>query len=1054
MPANTEKRYVFRLQSDNNSQHDLSNSLKGWDESRMYDDKQIVAIKSSNIHSEHEPTSIPSPFARIALTKTAFAEVAEHGDKALYAYKKLVSDSLDIGEILFTFDKWEKEIEIKRWDKSTDLQNLSQHKILHKTLHTFLNNDAEEYNFNIMQCMYILKHKKTEKVIGATSPITLFFSSANRIDVPITLSNDHKVFEGVFPLHKRSWEFQKYLYTWLKLNNQTRQKNNNPVSIFKEVQSYLHSQKILINRFEELDNNSLPDDFGEYDDLRAPDVEILGKKLHKLKENNLTGDYLNEDDLLESKIIRLPYKIRQSSFFDGNLDKSSKYSYLLPLTDKFFEQYNISELNNIIRISEVGKIVEVRLDIPNKKPIIKTYSESESIIQLDHGFNCMLFPNIQFARKKDAYYRFSMFIPYIHMETVKDYSIDFYLEKNKIDSDQTYIRNTNDSQNPVCKTFLLNEQMFDRVKITYNGYKGLVVPVLQETKGVEEFTFAVDFGTTNTHIEYKTESNTKIRPFDIDEKESQVHFLLENPDKRNSNALVADVDFIPSYIGEEETFNFPIRTALSKAKNISNGSKISPFSHANVVIPFEKRVMPLYNKVLTQLKWESSEDEMGYFIDSLCMMIRNKVVSGNGNLSKTKIIWFYPLSMAGSRSKIIAEKWELAYSKYFLGKSVINKDHLDIDSKNVLKKNLTNLPESVAPFLFYKEDTNYKHALNNLVSIDIGGGTTDIVFIKNGKKAEYVTSFRFAANSVFGLGEDITPIVSKYQSHIEQLIKKYDDRFELQSIIKGISGSDHGDLASFYFSLTGNDLMKNVDIDYNSMLKRDSEQKIVFVVFYAAIIYHSAQIMKAKGLDLPRHIAFSGNGSKIVNTLGGKDVISEFSKSIFENVYGENYSNSGLDVIQNTKNAKEVTCKGGIKAVDYIQDSFEPVVFLGIDNSTFGSDDDNYSSIDINDSINKTKKQVILFMKFVLDDLLHQKYTKGVIPESFTKALNINQQTLGIVKEVCSRHEDLSTFIRNGIQNKIDSVSDTATTKIEESFFFYPIGSLLNTISHEINKMN
>ena len=42
MPDNT---FTFRLQ-DENEQHDLSNSLKHWDESRMYDDKQIAAIKS------------------------------------------------------------------------------------------------------------------------------------------------------------------------------------------------------------------------------------------------------------------------------------------------------------------------------------------------------------------------------------------------------------------------------------------------------------------------------------------------------------------------------------------------------------------------------------------------------------------------------------------------------------------------------------------------------------------------------------------------------------------------------------------------------------------------------------------------------------------------------------------------------------------------------------------------------------------------------------------------------------------------------------------------
>lgn len=1057
MPTNIEKKFVFRLQSGNNGQHDLSNSLKGWDESRMYDDKQIDAIESSNTHSEHEPTSIPSPFARIALAKTAFAEVAEHGEKALTAYQKIVSDSLDVGEILFTFHKWDSEVEIIDWDKLANLQKLSQHKVLHKTLHTFLSNDAEEYNYDRMKNLYILKHRKTGKVIGSTSPCTMFFASANKIDIPIVLSNDHTAFKGIFPLHKRDWEFQRYLYTWLKLNNETRQKDNNPVSIFKEIQSYLQSQKEKIGRYDELDEQNLPNDFTEYDELRAPDIDILGKKFHKLKENKLTTDsYLTVKDLLESKIIRLPYKIQQNSFFDGNLNESSKYSYLLPLTDKFFKRFTASDLKKIVRINEVGTNVEVKLEIPDKEPISKVYKESESITPLEYGFDCMLFPNVQFNRKEDAHYRFTMFLPYIQKGAIDNYSIDFYTGNDKIEPEQSFIRNTSDSQNPIFITYLLNQQKFDRIKVTFGGDKGFVIPVLQEIEGPEEFTFAVDFGTTNTHIEYKTESDHRIRPFDIKENDSQVHFFLVNPDTRNINALVADVDFIPASIGDGGIFNFPVRTALSISKNKVNGNRVWPFAQANVVIPYEKRVIPMYNRVVTQLKWESTEDEMGYYIDSLCIMIRNKVVLGNGNLSTTKIVWFYPLSMAGSRSKIIAEKWELAYVKYFLGKLIVSLDELDSGTKELLRKNLIQLPESVAPFLFYREDINYTNVINNLVSIDIGGGTTDIVFIKNGKKAEYVTSFRFAANEIFGLGENITPVVSKYRSEIEQIIEANDTRFELRNIIKGITGSVSGDLASFYFSLSGNELLKNVDINFNSMLRRDNEQKIVFVLFYAAIIYHTAQIMKAKDLDLPRHIAFSGNGSRTVNIIADKDVLSEFSKSIFEKVYACKYGQSGLDLIQNTKNPKEVTCKGGIKAVDkdYIQPPFEPVVFLGTDHQTFVADNDTYSIIDIEDSIFKTNEQVKVFIDFVLDDLLQQKYTKGVVPESFIRTLNINQQTIGIVKEVCSREEDLSTFTRNGIQRKMDSISDKASTQIEESFFFYPIASLLNAVSHEINNMN
>ncbi len=1056
---NTDTTFVFRLQNEKKGQHDLQNTLKHWDVSRMFDDKQVNAIESSNKTSLNQPTSIPSPFARIALVKTAFGEVAAYGTKALASYQKIVSDSLDIAEIFFTYDKWRSKIEILKWDRNEDLEMLkSGHLQLYKTLKTFLENDAQAYNFDKMKCIYMLKHKKTGNIIGATSPCTLFFSSANNFDdVDIPLSNTHKAFKEIVPLYKRSWDFQKYLYAWIATYNENRNNIDGKAatSIFHEFAKYLEKQKTKIGRNEEIDvvtNNASSELQTSYKELRAPDVEILGKTLYQSKVIGIES--ITANDILEDKIIRLPYKIQKGSFFDGNLNDSSQYSYFLPVSDTFFKYYSVADLKKWIRITEVGTNVEVKLEIPRlPQEIKKIYKESDSMLKFDNGFDCMLFPNVKFEQEKDSYYRFGLFLPFTQKNSIEKYSVDFYAENNMVELEKPVIRNTNDAENPISKTYSLNQKNFDRIKISYKDVNGVLLPSLQEHGIAENFTFAVDFGTTNTHIEYKTSSDITIRPFDILEENTQTHFLLG---KNEANTLVADIDFIPSLVGENERFKFPIRTALSIMKGKEKETKVFPFVQANVVVPYEKRLVPIYNKVLTQLKWDSTEDEMGYFIDSLCFILRNKVVLHDGNLAETKIVWFYPLSMAGSRSKIIAEKWKLAYAKYFLGCSVSNINDLDESAKEILKKNIIELPESVAPFLCYKDEGKYRDAINNLVSIDIGGGTTDIVFIKDGKNAEYVTSFRFAANSVFGLGEHITPVVSKYQSNIEKIIENNDPQFKLRNILKSITGSPSGDLASFFFSLSDNEILKNIEVNFNSMLKRDNNQKLVFVLFYTAIIYHTAQIMKAKHLQLPRHITFSGNGSRIVNIVGEKEVLAELSKCIFEKVFGQTYGSSGLDIIQNTKNPKEVTCKGGIKAADkdYLQSPFEPIVLLGVDDSYFTTDSDTYSTVQVEDSVPKTNKQVKAFINYVLNDLLKQKYTKGVVAETFVKALNLNQRSLQVAKEVCTKDEDIATFTKNGIQRKIETISDTASTQIEETFFFYPIASLLNEISNEINKKN
>lgn len=1060
--------FVFRLQ-DINGQHGLNNTIQDWDMSRMFDDNQINDIVSSNVSSLTEPTSIPSPFARIALAKTAFSEVAEHGVKALASYQKIVSDSLDVGEIFFTFEKWRNQIEVIEWkygrrDNSNDLEDDSDlkklekdHHQLYKTLKVFLENDAETYNFDKLKSLYILKHKSTGKMIGATSPCTLFFSSANNLDdVNIKLTTKRRAFKDIVPLHKRDWDYQKFLYTWIAANNVNRSnKGQTARSIFYEFTKYLEVQKRIINKNAEIDalsNSPKTILNSSFKTFQAPDIEVLGKPLYQIKDFGI--DHLNNDDLLENTIFRLSGKINNRSFLNGNLNDNAIFSYLLPLKDEVFKHFPIDSLkdNGTIRISEMSNnLVVVTLTANNGKKFEKRYEKNKTIKELDN-FDCLLYPNIKFEEDKDAFYRFGVFSKF-NPQKRKKHSIQFFNNENEIqlNSNDLITRNTSDSENPVCDIYSLNQQSFDRVKVSDGNICGVLIPTLPSKGNSEEFIFSVDFGTTNTHIEYKTVQENTIRPFKIEDTEKQVEFLIG---KNDAFKLISDIDFIPITIGQDETFKFPIRTSLSLAKNRKENQKIHPFTQGNIVIPYEKREIPAYNKTITQLKWESDEDEMKYYIDSLCYMLRNKVVINGGNLSTTKISWFYPLSMAGSRSKTIENIWKISYAKYFLGEDIVSIYDLKEETRKILNDRLSNLPESIAPYLYYKEHRNYKDAINNLISIDIGGGTTDVVFVKD-QEVKYVTSFRFAANSIFGLGDHITPVVSKYQTEIEEIIKRNDKNYRLENLYNSIINTDNGDIASFFFSLSENEMMKDVEFSFNSMLKRDNSQKLIFVLFYTAIIYHTAQIVKTKQLPLPRHITFSGNGSRLLTIVGDTEVLEEFSKVIFEKVLGNKYNESGLTIIHNTQNPKEVTCKGGIKAANknYVQQQFNQIILLGIDNSSLVTENDTYADIDIKEYSEKAKTEVKKFINFVIDDLLHKNYTKGVVPETFLNALSLDASTLSIAKKVAENDEDLTTFTINSIRDKLSKI-DADTAQIEESFFFYPIVGFMKALSIEINKQD
>ena len=74
------------------------------------------------------------------------------------------------------------------------------------------------------------------------------------------------------------------------------------------------------------------------------------------------------------------------------------------------------------------------------------------------------------------------------------------------------------------------------------------------------------------------------------------------------------------------------------------------------------------------------------------------------------------------------------------------------------------------------------------------------------------------------------------------------------------------------------------------MLADDNRGKYVIILFYTAMMYHIANIMKAKGFSMPRHITFSGNGSKVLSILSTNlATLERFTKVIFEKIYNEYY---------------------------------------------------------------------------------------------------------------------------------------------------------------------
>jgi len=1134
-------------------------------------------------------TSIPSPFARMDLVRTAFEYVSS--TKKLDAqtiYHRLISDCLDIAEIFFNIEALQDKIEILEWstgitvsggepviDPLSDLGKLinsanPKHRLLGETLQMYLFQDGNAFNFSDFKHCYLLNYKQGPEminIIGGTSPATLFFSSANDLGYVDIRFGSEKVFDGNYcPLHQRQSDFILYVFAFRAAFTKFFEKRVSAKAIhfseaFPDVNTYLdltfeQLDPGMKDAIREMDENSYTSAFSLlHVKAEGNNAEILGFPvrvknygvLPSTEENDFVMNatksvegltplvlpkeafneplryaggvwqssycenvpyyderaladrtlpnqqhikypYLTVSDFLQPYLIRLPYAIDKTRFFDGGYEVKqgeNDHSYVLPLKKAWFEYFTAADLQGRtsdgkrrIELMQMAGGVKVILRVPirNNRYIqmsrlysfnqlqdsIQPASEKENTgIIIDNLFTLAIYPFVRLSPELNPHYRIMLVDRDITIQTKQNnYTLNYYTESRPQDSIKpTAIKyRTSKHQSPgVSTVYYVLEENFDFIEVTHNTSSGLLVPLFQQLPMPSRiFKFAIDFGTSNTHVEYKDSREDITHAFEINEKDVQVATLhvpdetteshLKNPKLGFDASRLLDIikeEFVPLQINKNIQYKFPQRTVIND--NGSFNPDDSNFALADFNIPFwylkEDRH---YNSEITpNLKWADFKKDRRLerrtraFLKQLLLMIRNKVLLEGGDLASTEIVWFYPSSMPVFRREFFQNSWNTYYHRYFPGGAKLYK-----------------MSESFAPFYYYYHKENVRPHDRPAVNIDIGGGTTDIVIYKS-EDPILLSSFRFAANAIFGDGYGSTSSYNGFVQHFEAPIKESllnTTARQLPEIYDNIKkrNSKSVELIEFFFSLEENKVIRDnkIPISFSKMLTEGSEFKLVFIFFYAAIIYHIAKLMKAKGLEIPEYITFSGNGSKIIRLAGGGGgdlgTLLGFTKVIFEDVYGVGKAPSME--FRLTGNPKEITCKGGLECSDFAKfDTLEKKILTtmtGLDDTqTVPPATLKYTELQKEEVIGAVCSQVTIFIDkfFALDGKFN-----------FYDNFGIGGKNFDAYKEQLK--SKIKSDLIDGIREKTDELQGNADVNITETLFFYPLLGAINRLAWFIQK--
>lgn len=945
--------------------------LKGTDwtsENGVISEEQIAKRQDQRTDNTSSQNALPTPFARFFLMENAFRLVTNErkdGTDAGLSYRRMVSDCLDVYELLYNWqyniNHWKNEsyhLEFRVWNEEAMTALKQQVPLLAEPLDNYFNSDLTEERRLIF---LLLVNQNKEYLLACSSPKTGWVTPPDLDKRGKTESGLRALFVGerynssLFPrIHRprgekgyffneccmfeeRSAGFKNYMIHHLM--------SNCPDS-FISIRSYITSF---------LDND---DDIksGTSYSFRGKSIPLgNGEKLSLFGLPITCNDGMDATNFFAESIIKVPFGIAEENFLSFGHDEDSSigidHDYLLPLTQEALEVLRPQDLQLTIQENSRADRVTITLIYQNEE-FKKVYAieprtgEGDLLdaASVNINFDMVLFPNMLATEAtNNRYFKVAM----IATERNKHRTLDmerstclfFKAGENGFEQisetdekvaeygvQTSIVRSIQgDKSDYSTKYFELFNTTFDaimvRLRFDDRTYSGVLLPQFKKAiQTTKRYTYAVDFGTTNTYISRREAGEANV-PEQLTMKDPMVSYLHRkevSPQKSLINRWESmpfteagqafQTEFLPTFV-DGVKYKFPLRTAMAQRQQAVE--TLNLFGNTNIAFLYEKAIPSGDNYVRTNIKWDEKDEDDRLFIRELLMIIRADLLQSGGDMKQTNIVWFRPLSFNPKQKEAYERIWK-EETKHILDLPV-NQVHC--------------YTESEAPYYYYHEKRTFEEN-RSVVVIDIGGGSTDIVQF-SGNHLTLANSVHFGCDVLWSGGfnkmaNDHT--ANGVFTYCHEKVSFKDEILQQMNTLMCLAGSKYAtsDIINFWIN---NDAESHVTDLFRASFKP------LFLYHYVAIIFYLAQMLKSREIECPTAITFSGNGSRYIDEYLTSNIVilQEITLMVLKAVL-INVPNSVQLVLPQER--KESTCYGGLYKTDKSQ-SPEPYFFIGTDDTQY-----------------------------------------------------------------------------------------------------------------------